>query len=197
MKKRILVLMCSALLVMCGALLAFNVAGVFAQNNLSSDVNLHLRDYCDPASFNAAVGPGTCARSTVPGAITFGGFIAELTADKSVGSNAPFTKFGRRNSHFYPGEGVRRRVYRASERAVGKSCSGAGMCPGGQRTTRPTTTRRGQYVHSCGHERPAPPGARSKRQVPMLYPPVDAPNHHPAPVASRRSALTAGLTEDC
>ncbi len=85
-KKRILLFMCAALLVMCGALLAFNVAGVFAQNNLSSDVNLHLRDYCDPASFNAAVGPGTCARSTVPGAITFGGFIAELTADKSVGA---------------------------------------------------------------------------------------------------------------
>jgi hypothetical protein len=84
-KKRILILTGSALLVMCGALFLSSVGGVFAQDNLSSDVNLHLRDYCDPASFNAAVGPGTC--STVPGgAITFGAFIAELKADKSAGA---------------------------------------------------------------------------------------------------------------
>jgi len=85
-KKRILILTGSALLVMCGALFLSSVSGVFAQDDHSSNVNLHLRDYCDPASFNAAVGPGTCVRSTAPGAITFGAFIAELSADKSVGA---------------------------------------------------------------------------------------------------------------
>src|SRR5262249_16223192 len=43
---------------------------------------IDIRDYCDPSSFNTAVGPGTCARDTTNGEITF----AELTADKSVGA---------------------------------------------------------------------------------------------------------------
>lgn len=86
MRKRILVVMGGALLVMCGALLAFNVVGVFAQDDHISDVNIHQRDYCDPASFNAAVGPGTCARDITPGAITFDGFVGELTVDKSAGA---------------------------------------------------------------------------------------------------------------
>jgi hypothetical protein len=87
MKKPIMTLMCGVLLVMCGTLLAFNVTGVFAQDNHNSDVTLHQRDYCDPVTFNAAIGdPTTCVRSIVPGAITFDAFVAELTADKSVGA---------------------------------------------------------------------------------------------------------------
>jgi len=86
MKKRILVLMCGALFVVCGALLAFSVAGAYAQDDHNADVNLNIRDYCDPTSFNAVIGPGTCVRSTVPGVITFAAFLAELGADKSVGA---------------------------------------------------------------------------------------------------------------
>jgi hypothetical protein len=88
MKKTILLIVCGALLVLCGGLLVSGVAGAPAQNaaRLSADINLHIRDYCDPDSFNAAVGPGTCVRSTVPGLITFSAFLAELGADKSVGA---------------------------------------------------------------------------------------------------------------
>jgi hypothetical protein len=49
-------------------------------------VNIHLRDYCDPASFNAVLGDGACVRDVTPGLITFGGFLAELGAEKSVGA---------------------------------------------------------------------------------------------------------------
>ena len=87
MRKQFVLFICGALLVL-GALLVSGVAGAYAQSaaGLSSDITLHIRDYCDPASFNAAVGPDTCVRDTTPGAITFGGFVAELTADKSAGA---------------------------------------------------------------------------------------------------------------
>ena len=42
-----------------------------------------MRGPCDPASFNAAVGPGTCIGN---GEITFAHFISELTAAKKVGA---------------------------------------------------------------------------------------------------------------
>ncbi len=88
MKKGILILLCGALLVLCGALLVSSAAGVFAQDGPahSADVNLHIRDYCDPASFDAVLGRGACVRSTLPGAITIDGFEAEFAADKSVGA---------------------------------------------------------------------------------------------------------------
>lgn len=57
-----------------------------AQQKSSPQVVIHMRDYCDPASFNAAVGPDTCVRDTSNGDITFNGFVAELVADKSVGA---------------------------------------------------------------------------------------------------------------
>jgi plastocyanin len=74
------------------ALFLFTVGGVTAQNSnaASSDVNIDIRDYCDPTSFDAAIGPGTCVRGTQNplsnGAITFPGFVAEVTLDKSVGA---------------------------------------------------------------------------------------------------------------
>ena len=40
-------------------------------------LNIHLLDYCDPASFNAVLGEGTCKRDITPGFITFNGFIAD------------------------------------------------------------------------------------------------------------------------
>ncbi len=82
MKKQSLFIVCGALL-FCGALL---VPASAQSSKLNTDVTIDVRDYCDPASFNAAIGAGTCDRSTLNGAITFDGFLAELIADKSVGA---------------------------------------------------------------------------------------------------------------
>jgi plastocyanin len=70
------------------ALLLLSVCSAIAQN--SDAVNIHIRDYCDPATFNAAVGPDTCVRGAQNpfsnGAIIFPAFIAELVSDGSVGA---------------------------------------------------------------------------------------------------------------
>lgn len=57
-----------------------------AQNPPENTLNIHMLDYCDPDSFNAVVGEGTCIRDTAAGLITFSGFSAEATAEKSVGA---------------------------------------------------------------------------------------------------------------
>src|SRR5712691_6220526 len=67
------------------SLIFFSFVLLFAQNQGSS-LNINVRDYCDPTTFNAAIGPGTCVRDTTNGSITFPGFLAELGADKSVGA---------------------------------------------------------------------------------------------------------------
>jgi hypothetical protein len=54
--------------------------------NDGGTVNIHILDYCDPVSFNAVLGDGACVRDTTPGLIIFNGFIAEATAEKSVGA---------------------------------------------------------------------------------------------------------------
>lgn len=47
-----------------------------------------MMDACDPTTFNAVIGPGTCVRQ---GGVTFAEFIAELTRTRKAGSwhNAP------------------------------------------------------------------------------------------------------------
>ena len=40
------------------------------------DVRVNMQDACDPTTFNATLGPGTCVRA---GGVTFNQFIAELT----------------------------------------------------------------------------------------------------------------------
>lgn len=88
MKVSMVLLLCGALLILCGALSVSGAAGASAQDAspLSADVNLHMRDYCDPTTFDAVLGAGACTRSTATGFITFAGFQAELGADKSVGA---------------------------------------------------------------------------------------------------------------
>ena len=88
MRELTLIFICSALFVVCGVLLVFGAAGALAQSasTHSTDVSIDVRDYCDPVSFDAALGDGACVRSTVPGFITFDGFLAELGADQSVGA---------------------------------------------------------------------------------------------------------------
>jgi len=58
----------------------FERAVVAAGPQLERVVTIH--DACDPVSFNAAVGPGTCTRN---GGVLFGDFIAFLTAHQSIG----------------------------------------------------------------------------------------------------------------
>lgn len=83
MNKRVLSTIALALFVFC-ALTLVSPPRAFAQKG-STDINIDVRDYCDPDSFNAAAGPGTCVRSTALGAIVFSGLIAELTLDQSAG----------------------------------------------------------------------------------------------------------------
>jgi hypothetical protein len=47
----------------------------------NQQVTVQLRDDCDPGTFNAAVGPGTCVRK---GNTTFDEFFAQLRRNKSV-----------------------------------------------------------------------------------------------------------------
>src|SRR5712664_2472233 len=49
----------------------------------SNPMVVRLRDNCDPATFNAAIGPGTCVGN---GQITFEHFIAEVTAAHKAGA---------------------------------------------------------------------------------------------------------------
>lgn len=89
MKRQSLLRKCGALLICCSALLVSGVVSASAQNGgaskLKTDVNVDIRDVCDPASFNAAVGDGACERSILTGFITFDAFVSELIADQSVG----------------------------------------------------------------------------------------------------------------
>ena len=62
------------------------VTSALAQHGKATQATINIRDYCDPASFNAAIGPDTCVRDTGDGLITFTGFVNELGADKSVGA---------------------------------------------------------------------------------------------------------------
>src|SRR5260370_6701166 len=57
-----------------GLSLASPLRGVASETQV-----LELRDDCDPASFNAVLGPGACVGS---GTTTFSEFIAELQEDK-------------------------------------------------------------------------------------------------------------------
>ena len=68
------------------AVIVLGAMSALAQDGKASEATIHMRDYCDPATFNAVLGPDACVRSTDVGFITFAGFGAELAADKSVGA---------------------------------------------------------------------------------------------------------------
>ena len=76
-------------LVLIGLASVLILSSAFAEDNHSqgkSQASVRLWDYCDPTSFNAAFGAGTCDRDTSTGAITLNGFLGELTSDQSVGA---------------------------------------------------------------------------------------------------------------
>src|SRR5262245_49084951 len=58
-------------------------AAAFAAVAGGSERLITMKDACDPTTFNAVLGPGGCTRN---GGITFTDFIAQLTANKSVGA---------------------------------------------------------------------------------------------------------------
>ena len=57
--------------------------GVAAAAGQLGPRRIEILDACDPTSFNAAIGAGTCAR---PGGMSFDQFIAQLTNKGSVGA---------------------------------------------------------------------------------------------------------------
>jgi hypothetical protein len=77
-----------------GPLVLFTLASMFILSVLAEDhddrgpsqISIHVWDYCDPATFNAALGDGTCNRDTTTGAITVNGFLGEVASDKSAGA---------------------------------------------------------------------------------------------------------------
>jgi len=66
--------------------LALATTLTLAGDNGGKNVRIDVRDACDPATFDAAVGPGTCQPGHSGGTITFSDFLAELAEEKSVGA---------------------------------------------------------------------------------------------------------------
>jgi|KBSMisStandDraft_5_1062788.scaffolds.fasta_scaffold28421_6 hypothetical protein len=66
--------------------IALSIPAAAQRNDKPSDLTIHIRDYCDPTSFDAVLGAGACSRDTSSGFINFTGFLTELSMDKSVGA---------------------------------------------------------------------------------------------------------------
>src|SRR5216683_5322890 len=79
-------MMKKAILTLTACLTLFSFAALAQDKAQPSQLTIHVRDYCDPTSFNAAFGNGVCNRDTSTGAITVTAFLTELTMDKSVGA---------------------------------------------------------------------------------------------------------------
>ena len=57
-----------------------------AADDAGRKARVDIRDACDPATFNAAIGPGTCLPGHSGGNITFSEFLAEVQEEGSVGA---------------------------------------------------------------------------------------------------------------
>lgn len=82
----------SVLLIGCGDPVRPTDSGVSDVSGVSPNATLRrvtMMDACDPTTFNAALGPGTCVGRN--GGVTFQNFIAQLTRNQKAGSwhNAP------------------------------------------------------------------------------------------------------------
>jgi plastocyanin len=60
------------------------VAGASAVGRAAAVHNVDLHDQCDPATFNAAVGPGTCVGNA--GGVPFDMFVAQVTKTQQAGA---------------------------------------------------------------------------------------------------------------
>ena len=67
-------------------LVALATGVCLAGDNGGKNVRVDVRDACDPATFDAAVGAGTCLPGHSGGTITFDDFLAELGEEGSVGA---------------------------------------------------------------------------------------------------------------
>jgi len=79
-RKLLFVTTITIALAICAFILFTRVVG--AQSNT---ITILMRDACDPVTFNAAVGPGTCVAGD-HGTTPFGLFIEELTQDRIAGA---------------------------------------------------------------------------------------------------------------
>ena len=66
------------------ALLPALISVAACDNAIGANASIQLRDNCDPASFNAALGAGTCLHSSSATATTLTAFNAELNATHAV-----------------------------------------------------------------------------------------------------------------
>ena len=76
MRRRVLLNLAGAT---CTALISAGAVGWAAGNR-----TIDLKDQCDPTTFNAAVGPGTCTGHN--GGVAFDTFIAEVTKTQQAGA---------------------------------------------------------------------------------------------------------------
>lgn len=67
------------------AVAGLSLSATGQENQKPSDLTIHIRDYCDPASFDAVLGNGACTRDTSTGSITFMGFLTELSMGSAPG----------------------------------------------------------------------------------------------------------------
>jgi hypothetical protein len=75
------------------ALAAIALVLVTASSAFAGDRVVRVRDACDPSSFNAAIGPGTCERSSSGKRVDFGEFF-ETLADRGSHSKWYFKSGG-------------------------------------------------------------------------------------------------------
>jgi hypothetical protein len=61
----------------------FPIAAALVLTGASDQLVVRMTDQCNPATFNAAVGPGTCSGD---GTVTFAHFVNEVTAAHKVGA---------------------------------------------------------------------------------------------------------------
>src|SRR5882724_5310125 len=70
------------------AISMFSIAAAVVLLATSNPLVVRMQSPCDPATFNAAAGPGTCksGENILPGNITFEHFVDELTTAQKVGA---------------------------------------------------------------------------------------------------------------
>src|SRR6266852_7155158 len=89
-KRRVFVF--TAFVCMIGLGFAATMRARWALEEKPSTLTISIRDFCDPATFNAnppaGIGPGTCVRDdvSVNGSETLAGFFTELGQEKSAGA---------------------------------------------------------------------------------------------------------------
>ena len=172
--------LCFAATVTVAGLLGLGAAGAAAGKSGAAVRHVQALDACDPATFNAAVGPGTCTRNG--GGLPFDQFVGQLQKHGRAGRVAlqPWAAHAclwrepagnepwRGGPHLHRGRQLRRRLRTGAECDPGPH-AGAGVL----RTSGSSTAR------SSSRERPLrSPGLRPGASVRVPDPPLDADHRH-------------------